>query len=69
MILRAGNYMLEKILEELSHYHNEREKLLSEYINARLNKSLETYYAELTKSFNYLKTKNELNMAKKINRC
>ena len=42
--------------------------LLPMYVNLRLNQSLQVYYKEVVDSFNYLKYKNELRLARKLNK-
>lgn len=59
---------LYNIIDELSKYERNKEELLTLYINERLNKSLQTYYKEITNSFNYLKYKDGKNVLNKINR-
>lgn len=61
--------ILNSILEDLNKYkHTDRDALFISYINERLNKSFQTYYDELTKSINYLSRKNEIRVAKQLNR-
>lgn len=61
--------ILNSILEDLGKYkHTDRNALFISYINERLNKSFQTYYDELTKSINYLSRKNEIRVAKQLNR-
>lgn len=60
---------LTQILEDLGkHKNTDRDSLLLYYIESRLNKSFQTYYDELSKNVIYLGTKNELRMARHINR-
>ena len=60
---------LNHILEDLSkHKNTDRNSLLLYYINERLNKSFQTYYEELSKNVTYLGTKNEISLAKHLNR-
>ena len=71
MNLKVGNIMyksLNNILNDLSNYHRNKKELLIYYINQRLNKSLETYYKDLSSSYNYLSSKDTINVAKKFNR-
>lgn len=59
----------EKTLTELSRYHgNDKEELFLNYLNERLDKSFESYVEELDSSLAYLKRRNELNVARKMNR-
>ena len=57
---------LEGILKDLSLYHRNKNDLKILYINERLNKSLETYYKELSSSLDYLSNRNQENLAKKV---
>lgn len=59
---------LYNIIKELSFYKRNKNDLLAQYINERLNKSLQTYYKELIDSFDYLKYKDSSNILKKLNR-
>ena len=58
----------EKIIEDLKHYHRSKKDLQIMYINDRLNKSLQTYYKELSESFNYLSSRNEESVTTKMRR-
>jgi len=60
---------LYSILEDLNKHHRKKSDLLSYYINKRLDKSLETYYKELSYSVNYLKSKNNIKVMGEINEC
>ena len=62
------NNILINILNDLDNYKRDKKVLLKNYINERLNKSFQTYYSELTKSVNYLKTKNEIRVYRNINK-
>ena len=57
---------LEGMLKDLSLYHRNKSDLKILYINERLNKSLETYYKELSSSLDYLSNRNQENLAKKV---
>lgn len=57
---------LEDMLKDLSLYHRNKNDLKILYINERLNKSLETYYKELSSSLDYLSNRNQENLAKKV---
>lgn len=59
---------LYNIIKELSSYKRNKNDLLAQYINERLNKSLQTYYKELIDSFDHLKYKDSSNILKKLNR-
>lgn len=61
-------YTLYSMLEDLSKYHRDKKVLLTYYINQRLNKSLETYYKDLSNSFEYLTNKNDFKVLKNINK-
>lgn len=56
---------LNDILEDLSHHHRNKEELARIYIQSRLNKSLNTYYQSLIKTFEYLDYRNEDNLLRK----
>lgn len=58
---------LELIIKELDNYKRNKEQLMYKYINDRLTKSLNSYYKELSDSVNFLNSKEELNIIKKIN--
>lgn len=57
---------LEGMLKDLGLYHRNKNDLKILYINERLNKSLETYYKELSSSLDYLSNRNQENLAKKV---
>lgn len=59
---------LYNILDELSKYKRNKEELFPKYVDERLNKSLYTYYKEVTNSFNHLKYKDGKSILRKINR-
>ena len=56
------------ILNDMSNYHRDKNKLLSFYVSNRLNKSLQTYYKELSNCVSFLEKKNSEKIAKKLNR-
>lgn len=58
--------ILFNMLEDMSAYHRDKETLLTIHINERLNKSLQTYYKEISKSLDYLSNRNELSILKKM---
>lgn len=59
----------ERALDELSKYkHTDKEELFLQHVNNRLNKSFESYQAELQQGLDYLKRRNELNVMRKLNR-
>jgi len=58
---------LELIIKELDNYKRNKEQLMYKYINDRLTKSLNSYYKELRDSVNFLNSKEELKIIKKIN--
>lgn len=62
---QAGIY---KMLEELSEHKRDKRYLTQIFIQDRLNKSIETYYDDLTRSYNSLKMKNELHVLRKLNK-
>lgn len=59
---------LKIILNDMSKYHRDKDTLNQLYIEDRLQKSLESYYHELNKSIDYLNTKDQLKLLKKINK-
>lgn len=59
---------LYNIIEDLNKYKRNKEDLLPEYINKRLNKSLAVYYKQLMNSFDFLKYKNSETVIKNMNR-
>lgn len=62
---QAGVY---KMLEEISEHKRDKRYLTQIFIQDRLNKSIETYYDDLTRSYNSLKMKNELHVLRKLNK-
>lgn len=63
---QAGIY---KMLEELNEHKRDKRYLTQIFIQDRLNKSIETYYDDLTRSYNSLKQKNELHVLRKLNKA
>ena len=63
---QAGIY---KMLDELSKHKRDKRYLTQIFIQDRLNKSIETYYEDLTRSYNSLKHKNELHVLRKLNKA
>ena len=59
---------LNEILCELNLHHRDKSTLKLLYLNERLNKSLSTYYHEITKTFEYLSYRNDDNLIKKYER-
>lgn len=59
---------LAEILKDLNNHKRDKAMLLEMYINDRLNKSLETYYKELSDSLQYLATKSDIKILKKLSR-
>lgn len=58
-----------RMLNDLSkHKNTDKEDLLLQYVNERLNKSFDTYQKELDQGLEYLKRRNELNVVRKLNR-
>ena len=57
------------IQKELLNYHRDRDKLFYFYVNDRLNKSIKTYYKELSNSVSYLENRKKINkILKNINK-
>ena len=63
---QAGIY---KMLEELSEHKRDKQRLTEIFIQARLDKSVQAYYEELTQSYNSLKIKNEVHVLRKLNKA
>ncbi len=53
-----------EVLNELNSYKRDKSYLLMKYVEDRLNSSLLVYYKEILNSFNYLKTKDDMKIAK-----
>ena len=71
MSLESGNKLevsVENILVELQSHHRDRTKLLGDFIQERLVQATQSYYKDLTQSFDYLKYRNEDNLIKKYER-
>lgn len=62
------NDNLLEIKKELNKHHRDKSKLLAYYIQERLSASLQSYYKELTDSYTYLETKEELKTLRKLNK-
>ena len=58
--------MLEYIREQLNSRHRTRHEIMSNAINERLDKSLQTYTKELSLGVEYVAQKSELNVLKKL---
>lgn len=54
------------ILDELNNYKRDKSYLLTRYVEDRLNSSLLVYYKEISSSFNYLRTKDNLKIARHL---
>ena len=54
------------IKEELKDHHKDRQTAMSIFIQQRLNKSLMSYYKELTSSTQYLLKRNAENVLRKL---
>ena len=59
---------LNKILSDLNKHNRSKAQLLEYFVAARLDASLNTYYDEILESYEFLKSRNQLKLAKKINR-
>ena len=59
---------LYQILEDISNHKHSRQELLLSQIQQRLDDSLKAYQHSIDDSYNYLSTKDELNVMKKLNR-
>lgn len=60
--------MLKDMLNELKGYKRDKNVLMEGYINDRLNKSLKSYYSEISDSLTYLQTKSSANVMRKANK-
>lgn len=58
-----------RMLKDLNQYKRAKDDLILFYVNERLNKSLESYTEDITKSENYLNNRKELNLLRKINKA
>lgn len=56
------------MLNDLSSHKRDKEYLMLEYINLRLDKSFTNYFKDLSSSLEYLERKNSINVMKKMNR-
>ena len=59
---------LYSILDELNAHKHSRAELLTHQIEQRLNDALHSYLHSIDVSYDYLSTKDELNVLKKLNR-
>lgn len=61
---------LESVLKDLKKVHTNEDKntLMTEFINQRLNKALNNYFSELEKAKTYLEYRNDVNLLKKYER-
>lgn len=59
---------LNEILDDLSNHHRNKDDLKLSYLNERLNKSLSTYYKEITKTFEYLAYRDDDKLMRKYER-
>ena len=57
---------LDEIKSELLKHHRSKHILLSIYVQDRLNKSLMSYYSDLSKSASYLENRNPTNVVNKL---
>ena len=55
-----------KMLAELSEHKRDKRYLTQIFIQDRLNKSVQTYYEDVTKSYESLKCKNEVHILRKL---
>lgn len=59
----------ERALADLAkHKNNDKEDLMLQFINERLDKSFNSYHEELQQSLDYLKRRNELNVLRRMNK-
>lgn len=69
MILHEKNQFKDSLLDilnELAAHKRDKSYLLTKYVEDRLNSSLLVYYKEISNSFNYLKTKDDLKIARHL---
>ena len=59
---------LNKILGDLNKHNRSKAQLLEYFVVTRLDASLNVYYDEILESYEFLKSRNQLKLAKKINR-
>lgn len=57
-----------QMLKDLGEHKRSKETLLKVFIENRLNKCLETYYDDITSSYESLKQKNEIHILRKLNK-
>ena len=57
---------LMNIKHELSKHHRDKNALLMMHRQARVNKSLKSYYNDLSKSASYLENRNPTNVVNKL---
>lgn len=57
------------ISKELDNCSNNRNEFFQKSVEERLNYALINYNKEISQSYNYLSTKNGINVLKKLNRC
>lgn len=57
---------LNDILKELNRHKRDKEKLKYQYIQSRLDETLERYYENMTKTFLDLSEKDEMEVLKRI---
>ena len=57
------------ISKELDNSSNNRNEFFQKSVEERLNYALINYNKEISQSYNYLSTKNGINVLKKLNRC
>lgn len=57
-----------QMLKDLGEHKRSKETLLRVFIENRLNKCLETYYDDITSSYESLKQKNEIHILRKLNK-
>lgn len=59
----------ERALADLAkHKNNDKEDLMLQFINERLDKSFNSYQEELQQGLDYLKRRNELNVLRRMNK-
>ena len=57
---------LNNILIELQEHHGNKSEVLAKCIQQRLDKSISTNYSDLSKSVDYLASKNSMKVVKKL---
>lgn len=60
--------ILNNMLQDIELHNRSKDQLLTYYIQKRLDKSLKSYYQDLTNSYNGLITHNEINVLNKLNK-